>query len=216
VPDTNLPESRVLELLEADWQALTVALEPPAEATVLLRPAEQRAPLSPLALFAEIADVREAWQQIFRHPRLAELATRRVNTRWSLKDLLGHLSYWAAEFAAEVRTAAEDGAFDYAIPGVLTEKGPTEWNEKEVVKRHSATLEEIFQEYEQASESLQDLVLQLPEPQLFHEREFPYSPTGDPAALWHGPVGMVANFKCMHDRYHFAQIEKWLGAQHDR
>jgi len=211
--EAHLPEARLMELLQAEWKDTAAALAPPAEATVLLRSPEQRMPLSPLALYAEIEDVREAWRQIFRHPRLAELAAQRFNTRWSLKDLLGHLSYWAAEFSAEVRTAAEDAAFDYAIPGVLTEKGPTDWNEKEVAKRRDATLQEIFAEYERSSEALQDLVLQMPEPQLFQEREFPYSPSGDPAQLWHGPAAMVPYFKCMHDRYHFAQIEKWLAAQ---
>ncbi len=213
MPEQEYSEMQVLEMLEADWQKLMSALEPPPEATVLLRPAEMRLPLSPLALYAELEDVREAWERIFREPRLAELASRRINTRWSLKDLLGHMSYWASEFAAEVRTAAEDGAFDYAIPGVLTEKGPTEWNEKEVVKRQNATLAEIFEEYNRATESLQDMVLRLPEPKFFEQREFPYSPTGDPRALWQGPVGMVPFFKCMHDRYHFAQIEKWLNRQ---
>jgi len=213
MPESNLPESSVREWLESDWQALAAQLAPPAEATVLLLPPEMRLPLRPLGLFAEIEDVRETWRKLFQHPRLGEFAARRVNTRWSLKDLLGHLSYWAAEFAAEVRTAAEDGPFDYAIPGVLTEKGPTEWNEKEVVKRQDATLQEIFDEYERASAALQELVLQLPEPRLFQERAFPYAPTGDPAELWHGPVGMVAYFKAGHDHYHFAQIEKWLAAQ---
>lgn len=209
----QMPEAKLLELLQAEWRESTIALSPAPEATILLRPPEQRMPLTPLALFAEIEDVRETWRRIFAHPRLAEFASRRVNTRWSLKDLLGHLSYWAAEFAAEVQTAAADAEFDYAIPGVLTEKGPTEWNETEVVKRHDATLDEIFAEYERASEALQDLVLQTPEPILFAEREFPYSPTGDPAALWQGPAAMVAFFKVGHDRYHFLQIEKWLSTQ---
>ncbi len=211
--EARLPEARLMELLQAEWKEAATALAPPAEATVLLRPPEQRMPLSPLALFAEIEDVRESWRRIFAQPRLAELAPQRFNTRWSLKDLLGHLSYWATEFAAEVRTAADDAAFDYAIPGVLTEKGPTDWNEKEVVKRRNATLDRVFEEYERASEALQDLVLQMPQPQLFLDREFPYSPSGDPAQLWHGPAAMVPYFKCMHDRYHFAQIEKWLAAR---
>lgn len=213
MPEGNASESRVLELLQADWQALTSAMPARPEATVLLLPPEQRQPLRPLALFSELEDVREMWQRMTAAPDLAQFAGRRINTRWSLKDLLGHLSYWAGEFEAEVRTAAEDRAFDYAIPGVLTEKGPTEWNEKEVVKRRDATLESIFAEYNRATEALQELVLALPEPKLFSERAFPYSPTGDPTEVWHGPTAMVAFFKCGHDRYHFAQIEKWLAKQ---
>jgi hypothetical protein len=212
----NEPEMQVMELLQAEWDEALDALAPPVEASVLLLPAERRLPVSPLALFAQLEEVREEWRGIFTAPQLAQFAERRINTRWSLKDLLGHMAYWAAEFAAEVRTAGEDGEFDYAIPGVLSEKGPTEWNEKEVMKRRDATLESIFEEYDRATVHLQESVLAMPEPQLFSEREFPFSPTGDPAALWHGPAAMIPFFKCMHDRYHFAQIEKWLAKQRGR
>ena len=131
----------------------------------------------------------------------------------ALRELLGHLSYWAAEFESELRTAAEDREFDYAIPGVMSEKGPTDWNEREVIKRRGATLDEIFAEYNRATEGLLELVLAMPEPRLLEPRGLPYSPSGDPAARWHGPAGMVPYFKCMHDRYHFEQIRKWLDAQ---
>lgn len=209
------PEAQVMELLQAEWDDTLGALAPQPEASVLLLPAEQRLPVNPLALFAQLEEVREMWQRIFEAPDLAQFAERRINTRWSLKDLLGHMSYWAAEFEAEVRTAAEDRAFEYAIPGIMTDQGPTDWNEREVLKRRDASLASIFKEYNRATERLQELALAMPEPQLFGERAFPFSPTGDPNAVWHGPAAMVAYFKCGHDRYHFAQIETWLAKQRE-
>ena len=213
MPEPNYSEAQALEMLQSEWQHTLGTFVPPPEASVLALPAEMRLPLSPLALFAELEDVRDAWQQLFRDPRLTQFAERRINTRWSLRELLGHLSYWAAEFESELRTAAEDREFDYAIPGVMSEKGPTDWNEREVIKRRGATLDEIFAEYNRATEGLLELVLAMPEPRLLEPRGLPYSPSGDPAARWHGPAGMVPYFKCMHDRYHFEQIRKWLDAQ---
>ena len=167
--------------------------------------------LSATELFAELEEVLSIWQELRAAP-LREFAGRFVTSAWTLKDLLAHLASWAGEFRREVEMAAGGQAFDYAIPYALSVIGPNQWNQVEVEKRAEKSLDEIFQEFETETTRLQDLVIELSEPALASESEFPLAPSGDPAALWRGNSAQIVLMKCVHDRYHMGRIRHWLSS----
>lgn len=197
-----MAENRFEEMLARDWRELIESAPEPLDPP-------RGMPLSPTALFAQLEEVREDWRALVDDVREDEL-TRYVNAGWTLSELLAHLASWAKEFRRNVETAARGESFDYAIPFAMSVMGPTEWNEGEVAARHARNLEEIRDEFDEETTRLQELLLELSEPDLYGVREFPYAPSGDPLARWKGPSAAVIAGKCLHDRYHFQQIRKKL------
>jgi len=204
----------VYEQLEREWQELLASVpeEQGADAAAA-RAAAAKTPLRPAAVFAELEDVRLGFAELVASGLLEKHAERLITRKWTLRDLLAHLASWAAEFRKETEIAARGGDFDYTILHVPSPRGPNEWNQERVEERRSLSLAEILAEYERETLRLQELVLLLPEETLAVDREFPLSPTGDPAALLRSSIGDIASMKCFHDRYHFARIRPWLEAQ---
>lgn len=198
--------------LRREWQELLASLPPErVNSPRWFSAAGPMRSLSATELFAELEEVLSTWQALKAAP-LQEFARRFINPAWTLKDLLAHLASWAGEFRREVETAARGQEFDYAIPYALSVVGPNQWNQVEVENRTGKSLDEIFQEFETETTRLQDLVIELPQPALASESEFPLAPSGDPASLWRGNSAQIVLMKCVHDRYHMGRIRHWLSS----
>jgi mycothiol maleylpyruvate isomerase-like protein len=196
----------LLKELTAEWAALENRL---AQDLPSWRPAAgPPLPVSPLALFAQLEEVLDAFASVKEHaPRHAG---RYVTSAWTLKDLLGHLASWAAEFRHEVETVAGGGSFEYAIPFALNVIGPNEWNARAAERQRSVPLDDVIEQFERETRRLQELVLELHPPALFGEATFPLAPSGDPQQLLRGSIAMIVLGKCTHDLYHLGRIRDFL------
>lgn len=195
-----------------EWQDLLASLPPErVNSPRWFSAAGPMRTVSATELFTELEEALSLWHELQAAP-LEKFAGRFINSAWTLKDLLAHLASWAAEFRREVEIAAGGQEFDYSIPYALSAIGPNQWNQVEVEKRAEKSLDEIFEEFETETTRLQNLVLELPDPALTSESEFPLAPSGDPAALWRGNSSQIVLMKCFHDRYHMGRIHHWLSS----
>jgi uncharacterized damage-inducible protein DinB len=199
---------RIEARLEREWRALIEGIAT-STASPLDRPPGRRQAVSRVALLAQLEEVREELRSL-RRAIDQETAARFANAEWTLKDLLAHLASWAREFRSEIETASRIASFDYAIPFAMSVLGPTEWNEREVRARAERSLEEIFRELEEETERLESLVAGFEEGALYRPVPFPLAPSGSPKERMSAPPAFVIAGKCLHDRYHFAQIRKLL------
>jgi hypothetical protein len=193
--------------LESEWRSLLDSV--PRTPSPLEMPLERRRPASRVALLAELEEVREDWKAL-RVLVSEDLASRFANAAWTLKDLLAHLASWAGEFRRELETVSRRESFDYAIPFAMSVLGPNQWNETEVQKRRRLRLEEIFTEYDDETEKLQSLVETMDESALYRPSRLPYAPSGDLEERFEAPAVFIILGKCLHDRYHIAQIRSRL------
>ena len=205
-----MPERRLTARIAAEWTVLlreagAEARTPPA----WLTPGRPVFPARPMALHAQLEEVLALWADLRREP-LARDAGRFITSSWTLKDLLGHLATWAAEFRREVETMARGGAFDYAIPYALSVMGPNAWNEAEAGRQRPVPLRTILDRFEAETERLQDLVLAVPETRLFAPGPSPLAPSGDPKATIEASIAQIVLGKCAHDRHHLGRIAGWL------
>lgn len=196
----------LLLALRREWSGLEAR---PGAAGPAFRRAGPPFPTTGPGLFAELEDVLALWRGL-RKAGLSRHARRYVNAGWTLKDLLAHLASWAGEFRRQVETIAEGREFDYAIPFALSVIGPNQWNEEQVEARRSLSLTAILEQFEDETRRLQDLVLTLPREALLRPAILPLAPSGDPRSPVPGNIALVASAKCTHDRYHLAQIRRWL------
>jgi hypothetical protein len=201
------------ELLDNEWRALLVGAEDAAEAvpSPLALPQSRRMPVSPVALFAQLEEVRQEWLELRATIRPGD-DERYVNAAWTLKDMLAHVASWAKEFRHEVETVVHGGSFDYAIPYVMTVMGPNEWNQQQVRARDSQSLDASFDELDAETVRLQELLFEMSKEQLYAPAAFPLAPSGDPSATWKGPSAFIVAAKCEHDRHHIAQLKKRIAA----
>lgn len=197
------------EALEREWQTLLDVFEPGPSPLAL--PASRRLPLGKIALFAQLEEVREEWQQLHSSLRPGD-AERYVNAAWTLKDLFAHAASWAKEFRHEVETVLRGGSFDYAIPYVMSVIGPNEWNEDQVQARKTHSVEENFDELDAETRRLQELLLEMSEQDLYRPAAFPLAPSGDSAETWKVPSAVIIAGKCQHDRHHIAQLKERLAS----
>jgi hypothetical protein len=205
-----MPERGITRRLEAEWKALLRRTGGEAEARPSwLVPGRPVFAAGRMALFAQLEEVLALWAGLRSAP-LARYAARFINASWTLKDLLGHLASWAAEFRGEVETMADSGAFDYAIPYALSVMGPNAWNADAAAGQRPVSLEAILDQFEAETGRLQDLVLALPEERLYAPAASPLAPSGDPEATIQASIAQVVLGKCGHDRYHLEQIARWL------
>jgi len=193
--------------LEREWRSLLEAIA--AGRSPLDLPPDRRAAVSRVALLAQLEEVREEWSSL-RTIVDEGTAARFANAAWTLKDLLAHLASWAREFTHEVAAVSRNEGFDYAIPYAMSVLGPNAWNEREVVARKERSLDEIFREFDEETERLQDHVAAMDEAILYQPAAFPLAPSGRPEERLFLPPSFLVSGKCLHDRYHFAQIRKLL------
>jgi hypothetical protein len=194
--------------LAIEWRELLESASTEG-ASPLDLPADRRVAISRAALLAQIEEVREEWRSL--ETRIDKgTAARFANAGWTLKELLAHLASWGKEFRSQVEAVSRGESFDYAIPFALSILGPNQWNELEVEARRERTLEEVFREFEQEAERLEDLVVGMEESVLYRPAPFPLAPSGNPSERLPVPPAVIISGKCLHDRHHFAQIRKLL------
>lgn len=194
--------------LELEWRSLLEATSAPKRSPLDFAPG-RRIAVSRVALLAQLEEVREEWTSI-KHLVDEEMGARFANAAWTLKDLLAHLASWAREFGSEIATVARKESFDYAIPFAMSILGPNQWNEREVEARRDRSLEEIFREFDEETGRLQEQVVDIEEPILYRPAPFPLAPSGDQKERLPLTPAFLVSGKCLHDRYHFAQIRKFL------
>jgi hypothetical protein len=115
---------------------------------------------------------------------------------WSIKDLFGHMAFWANRAA---NTLAEVGAGrGDSVPGTETQAETDEWNAREATARKDKTLVELRHEWERAHEAARAALDKFPEEKLdepFKERTVVFSFGADTFA---------------HYQEHASQIKRWI------
>ncbi len=195
-------ESAVLRELLLEWRRIARDPAPPFAGGPPF-------PKSGAGLFAELEEVLLLWRELREAP-LRRHARRFVSASWTLQDLLAHLASWAGEFRREVETVAAGREFDYSIPFALSVIGPSEWNQVEVERRRTLTLEQVLDQFEEETRALEDVVLALAPDRIVRPATLPAAPSGNPAERMRGNVAIVVSGKCMHDRHHIGNIRRWL------
>ena len=74
-----------------------------------------------------------------------------VIEEWSVKDLLGHIAFWAEKAAHDLALLQEGRGGDIETPG--GDAGTDEWNRREAERRRGQTLKEARSECEAAHEA---------------------------------------------------------------
>lgn len=204
-----MAERDLFERLQEEWRSLVAETPRSPEASPLALPPERRLPLSRTALLALLEEVRSAWAEL-RDEVDEELSGRYVNAAWTLEELLAHLASWAAEFRREVAAAARREELPGAIPYAMGVVGPNQWNEEQVEARRGRSLDAVFDEFDRETEALEELVITMGDVELYGPSVFPLAPSGNPAERFRGPAAVIVSSKCLHDRYHLAQIRERL------
>jgi uncharacterized protein (TIGR03083 family) len=125
-----------------------------------------------------------------------ELLEPGVVEEWSVKDLLGHIAFWANR-AANTLTEVAAGRGD-RVPGTDSQAETDEWNAREAAARKDKTLHDLRQEFLQAHEAARAALEKFPEEKLdepFKERTVIFSFGADTFA---------------HYQEHASQIKAWL------
>lgn len=86
----------------------------------------------------------EAWDELVATIEAVpedELETPGVVEEWSVKDLLGHITFWAEKAADDLDLLASGKAGEIETPG--GEEGVAKWNKRESDARKGVSLDEI-------------------------------------------------------------------------
>jgi hypothetical protein len=70
---------------------------------------------------------------------------------WSVKDLVGHMAYWADKAAVDLNLAAAGRFAEIEVPG--GESQVTEWNAREAAAREGKSLDAIKREWAESFQS---------------------------------------------------------------
>ena len=79
---------------------------------------------------------------------------------WSVKDLLGHIAFWAGKAAADLQAIAGGKPEDVAVPG--GQKAVDEWNERERQSRAGRPLADIREEWLESFQKAMDALAAFP------------------------------------------------------
>ena len=79
---------------------------------------------------------------------------------WSVKDLLGHIAFWAGKAAADLEAIAGGKPEDVAAPG--GQKAVDEWNERERQSRAGRPLADIREEWLESFQKAMDALAAFP------------------------------------------------------
>ncbi|MDO8611834.1 MAG: maleylpyruvate isomerase N-terminal domain-containing protein [Dehalococcoidia bacterium] len=90
----------------------------------------------------------------------AEMEQAGVIEGWSVKDLLGHIAFWADKAAADLQAVADGKEDEVATPG--SEKAVDEWNERERQSRAGRPLAEIREEWLESFQKAMDALAAFP------------------------------------------------------
>lgn len=151
---------------------------------------------------AEVArELDEAWQAlqsaVDSFPA-EELERPGVVERWSMKDLLGHMAFWAQEATKNLRLIAFGHADDIRRPG--DERTAATWNEREYRLRKDRTLATVREEWQGSCGDAKKALASFPADMLASEVR------GRPVAE------LFAEDTYGHYREHLAHIHAWRAA----
>jgi hypothetical protein len=189
------------ERLEKEFAALSLALGESAPENP-----RQWASKTPdaAALCVELEEVRRAWEDLRRTPRISREAERMMTPQWTLRDLTSHVASWASEFRSEAELCLLGRDIGYEIyfePGV----GPTEWNHARVAERREQKFDDILSEIDAETRRLQQLVLSAPPERLHAVARFAPVVGMERRPLVRN-LAEVAGARCFHDRHHLGRI----------
>ena len=104
-------------------------------------------------------DLREAWEDIralVGSLSERELTEAGVVEEWSIKDLLGHMAFWAEKAAADLRSLAGGEQERIESPSSLEELN--DWNARESTSRSGKSLAELRTEWEKSYADAADML----------------------------------------------------------
>ena len=107
---------------------------------------------------------------------------------WSLKDIVGHVSSWEAQFTSSLRGARSGGT---GMPPVLSAEEEDAWNAAEVERKRATPFWELMQQLHEGRVGLLEALGEFGDEELTEDG-------GVPAAILHQVVG--------HDRRHWHEI----------
>ncbi len=158
-------------------------------------------------LVAALGQNRDEFLQSFAGLSELEVTTFPVIGEWTVKDLVGHVSYWEQVIHAHVRESYSEGQPRQQLSDETEETvNPREttkrknWPWARVLKEFENTRRALIQRVQSLSET--DLLFQVPNPWLGETRFY--------------SVGeMIAEDAINHCRDHGQQIAKWRARRHD-
>ncbi len=87
-----------------------------------------------------------------------------VVDEWSMKDLLGHIAFWAEKAAHDLQVIAAGRESEVEVPG--SEQVTNQWNAREAAARKDETLAEARGEFAQSFEQARAALQAFPEDRL--------------------------------------------------
>lgn len=155
--------------------------------------------MSAVATKADVErELVEAWQALasavdsFSDAELEQLG---VVEGWSVKDLLGHIAFWAQDAARNFRLIADDNADEVDRP--RTQRDVDEWNERERRLRHGRPLHEVREEWLESFQQAMQALAAFPSEKL--QEEF----------AGRTVLELFAEDTYEHYREHLAQVARW-------
>jgi len=124
-----------------------------------------------------------------------ELEQPGVGEGWSVKDLLGHIAFWAQEAACNLPLIAADKAGDVRRPG--DDKALAEWNERERRLRQGRPLHEVRAEWLESYQKAMQALAAFPSEKLQEELD------------GRTVLELFAEDTLEHYREHLAQLSGW-------
>jgi hypothetical protein len=115
---------------------------------------------------------------------------------WSIKDLLGHMAFWA-DRAVNTLTEVKAGRGS-EVPGPETETELNEWNAREAAAREGKTLVQLREEWERAHQAARAAIEAFPEDKLDE-------PFQDHTVIFSFGADTFAHYQ-----EHASQIRAWL------
>jgi uncharacterized protein (TIGR03083 family) len=143
-------------------------------------------------------ELREAWDEVVsvvNSLSQAELEEPGVVEEWSVKDLLGHMAFWAEKAAADLRSLA--GGRPEAIETPGTDEALNQWNAREAAARKGKSLSELRREWEK---SYEDALAEL--------RQIEAGLLGTEVKGW-AQLNRFLGDTTLHYREHAEQIRAW-------
>jgi len=97
----------------------------------------------------------------------AEMEQAGVIEGWSVKDMLGHIAFWADKAAADLQAVAGGRDEDVATPG--SDEAVDEWNERERQARAGRPLADIREEWLESFQKAMDALASFPAERLLEK-----------------------------------------------
>jgi len=124
-------------------------------------------------------------------------ADKEIYTRWTLKELLAHLSGWDDSIIEALQAHARGEPV-----GTTVLTGINAYNAKTVHTREALNLDQIIREWKATRELLFKALEELPDEKFNQQLTFPW---GEP-----GTVAYFIEIFIEHDEHHAQHLEKWL------